>query len=638
MSTLWEELLTKETITRGWHLARDDTRHDFSEDLYSADVYALDLSRIVQETINRLATNSYQPRPLFRIEVPKGPLAFRPGTVIPIQDRVVLSSLVLLMSPELDKILPDSVFSWRLKIPLPKKGSIFQETDITDLPFLKRVTIREEIDPFESWYRLWPVFDNKTREVFKEEGYTFLATSDISAYFENIQLPILRDLLLKHLHQETALVNLMCLFLESCCDRTGDGRAHHRGIPQGNFVSSFLGNFFLLPLDEALLDFSKHHDIKYFRYMDDVRVFTRSREDARRAILLMARTLRSLHLNVQTAKTRIYDESLKEVSRLLIDNRVDELSDLIDSIHKDYPDGAIPDDVRSGLLDKLSKISKLDAPGGQKILGARMPLEGLGLRAFNRWMTAHAILGSDTYIKRLLSEISKSADAKLTRKLVNAARRFPRKGSIESSVLRMIRDKQIIFPHQEAECLRALRYLSTLTNGTTAHCWARVMNQSAERYLRMESAYLLARTCLSKEQLKLLGTAFRAEPDSYVQVAMACLLVQSRENNHEIVRALVFHPNEKVSNIGKLFRTVKTDKSFALKYLRHSLRNEMPWLICDYMPFLHLMSMSNDREIRELLLDAIRNPRLLHPIGGVREILKRIFTRTRESLVTPTTT
>ncbi len=635
MGKLWKELLTKETITRGWHLARADTRQDFSEDLYSTDTYALSLSQMVQETINRLATNSYQPRPLFHIEVPKGPLAFRPGTVMPIHDRVVLSAIVLLIAPYLDKNLPDSVFSWRLKNPIPKKGPIFKETDITDLPFLKKDTIRDEIDPFVEWYRLWPIFDNKTRKVFKEEGYRFLATSDISAYFENIQLPILRDSLLKHIPDETPLVNLVCQFLEGWCDRTEDGRVHHRGIPQGNFVSSFFGNFFLLPLDQAIDDLSKEYDLKYFRYVDDVRVFTKSREAARRAILLMARTLRSLHLNVQTAKTRIYDENQGEVTRLLIDNRVDELSDLINSIQKDWKGKPIPSNVLSAYLDKLATISKRDTPGGQKLLGSRTPIEGLSLRAFNRWMTAHSILKSDIYVKRLISEISKSADAKLTKKLIAATRRFPKKKSIESSVFKMIQNKQIIFPYQEAECLRALRYLSTLDDRTIDHCWNRIMDKSADRYLRMESVYLLSRTKLTKKQIDKLEKEFRAEPDDYVQAAMACLLAQRLKNNKAVVRELVFHPNEKVRNIGKLFRTVKNDVAFAKKTLRHSLREEIPWVTCDFIPLLHLMSMSSNREIRQLLLDSIRKPRLDHPIGGLRDILKDIFTRTRQSLVEP---
>ena len=150
-----------------------------------------------------------------------------------------------------------------------------------------------------------------------------MATSDIAAYFENIQLPILRDQLLQYVHDEPELVNLLLYVFETWVDRTSDGRAHFRGIPQGNFISSFLGNIFLLPLDESLKEYCASRDAAYFRYMDDVRVFTKKREDARVAVLLMARRLRELHLNVQTAKTRIYDDKLKEVSRFLIDDRVD---------------------------------------------------------------------------------------------------------------------------------------------------------------------------------------------------------------------------------------------------------------------------------------------------------------------------
>ncbi len=632
MNKLWNELLTKDTITRGWHLARNDVKQDFAEDLYSTDVYALDLDLMVKETINRLMTNTYQPRPLFRIEVPKGPLTFRPGAVLPIQDRVVLSALVLLMAPVIDKKLPNSVFSWRLKDPLPQKGPIFKESDITDLPFLKKRTIRERVDPFEGWYRLWPVFDKKTRKVFREDGYRFLATSDIAAYFENIQIPILRDSLLKHFPQEASLVNLMCLFLESWCDRTGDGRAHHRGIPQGNFVSSFLGNIFLLPLDDAFSDLSEDLDIKYYRYMDDVRIFARHREDARKCILVIARTLKSLHLNVQTAKTRIYDESQGEVSQLLIDNRVDDLSQLINEVQSKWKGGPVAEASRKKYLGKLRDIAKRKSSGGQKILGSRTPLEGLSVRAFYRWMTAHSLLESDNYINRLLAEISKSADSRLTRKLLSAARRFPRKRMIESAVMRMIKGGQIIFPHQEAECLRAIRYLSNFSEKTINHCWNQVVSQSVDRYYRMESAYCLSRIELAKKRIDRLQELFDIEADPYVQAAMACLLVQRREKNQEIVQLLVLHPNEKVRDIGKLFRTVKNSPKFAKETLRHSFRKEAPWVLCDNMPFVHLMAASSRADVRQLLLDSIREPRLMHPIAGLRPLLKMIFTRTRESL------
>ncbi|MCP5156413.1 MAG: hypothetical protein H6983_19720 [Ectothiorhodospiraceae bacterium] len=632
MGVLWKQLLTPEVLTRGWHLARLDTRQDFSEDLYSTDVYGQDLRNLINETLKRIKTGTYQANPLFRMEVPKGSLAFRPGTVIPIHDRVVVSAIVLLLAPEIDKHLPDAVFSWRLKDPLPKTGPIFRETDITDLPFLKKKTIRVEVDPFEGWYRLWPQFDEVTRRLYQIEGYRYLATSDIAAYFENIQLPILRDQLLTFLPKEAELVNLLFHFLEAWAERTTDGRVHFRGIPQGNFVSSFLGNIFLLPLDQALLGIVKDGEIAYFRYMDDVRIFTKQREDARRALFLMARKLRELHLNVQTAKTKIYDESQGEISNLLIDPRVDRLSDLIGEIQTKHRGKAPPYKERRAIEAQLKVIAKADSPSGQKIIGARSALDGLTLRCFSRWVTAHLMIESDEYLGRLLAEISKSADYKLTRKLIASAKKFPKRRGIESEFLRLLSSGKIIFPYQEAECLRAVRYLSNVSLDTQDHAWRRLVDANQDRYLRMQAAYLLARTDLGRRKLRQLEKKFDDEPDSYVQAAMALLLVQRRENNQDIVRKLVFHPNSKVREIGKYFRTIKNDIEQAREALRHAFRPEIPWVLCDFVPLVHLMASSANQDIRSLLVDTLRDPRRNHPIGGLREILASIFTRTRESL------
>lgn len=629
MGKLWKRLQTPEVLTRGWHLARLDTRRDFAEDLYSTDVYGQDLKHYIQETINRIKTGTYQPRPLFRIEVPKGTLAFRPGTVIPIYDRVVLCAIVLLLAPEIDSHLSPSVFSWRLKDPLPAAGPIFREADITDLPFLKKRTIRLKIDPFEGWYQRWPEFDEATRRLFQVENYRYLATSDIAAYFENIQLPILRDQLLTLARDEPELVNLLFHFLETWVERTTDGRAHLRGIPQGNFVSSFLGNIFLLPLDRSLEHLPVEGDVAYFRYMDDVRVFTKRREDARIALFVMARKLRELHLNVQTAKTRIYDESKGEISELLIDDRVDELSEIISDIQERYKGRTPLAKERDSILKKLHRIAH-DGRGEQRLAGAHSALEGLSLRCFRRWITAHMLINSNQYINRLLSEISKSSDFQLTRKLIATAKRFPAKKKIALEVRRLIDKGKIIFPYQEAECLRSIRYLSRLSEEMQNYAWWRLTRPNDDRYLRMQAAYLLARCKVPRRRLVALERRFDGEPDPYVQTAMSLILVQKREGNQAIVRKLVFHPNEKVRDIGKFFRTIKNDNATAKAALKHAFRKEAPWTLCDYMPLLHLMASSSNQEIRGDLMEALREPRKSYPIGGLKPIMREIFTRARK--------
>lgn len=102
--------------------------------------------------------------------------------------------------------------------------------------------------------------------------------------------------------------------------------AKRTGIRVG-MVSSFLGNLYLTPLDDALDVFARKKGAKWFRYVDDVKVFTKSYEDAREAVFLINSVLRNLHLNLQGSKTDIlfgpdlenelFDKDLEQVNELI---------------------------------------------------------------------------------------------------------------------------------------------------------------------------------------------------------------------------------------------------------------------------------------------------------------------------------
>ncbi len=62
-------------------------------------------------------------------------------------------------------------------------------------------------------------------------------------------------------------INLLMHILEYWTWRSCEGKPVSRGIPQGNEVSSFLGNVYLLSLDEEFKKFFKKNEIKYFRYV-----------------------------------------------------------------------------------------------------------------------------------------------------------------------------------------------------------------------------------------------------------------------------------------------------------------------------------------------------------------------------------
>jgi hypothetical protein len=360
--------------------------------------------------------------------------------------------------------------------------------------------------------------------------------------------------------------------------------------------------------------------------MDDIRIFTKRIEDARLSIFMMDRQLRQLHLNVQTAKTKIFDHELGEISKAFCDDRVDDLSEIIDEIENKYKKVNLPNKKKIKYLAKLNEIAKEDVPGQQKLIGARRPLSGLSLRAFARWIYAHTLLDSDKYIDRLLKELYINPEYKLTKKLINTSKLFPRKAKIERFVLQFLKSKNNIFSHQEAECIRAIRYLSRVHGATIEYCLNRLFDESQPTYIRMQCAYLLSRTNVDYGCLKKLRNLFAKEKDPYVQVALSTILVQLKKDNNEFIRQLVFHPNEKVSDIGKFYRSIKNDITIAKDKLRHIFRNEADWLLCDNMSLIHLMSVSNEMKIKRELLDAIKIPRLHHTVCGLREILADIYT------------
>ncbi len=209
--------------------------------------------------------------------------------------------------------------------------SLFREVDIIEFTFLKKKTIKIKIDIFHPWYEQWPVFIDKSIYSYEEDNYIYLAISDIAAYFENIHLDILRELLLKYLPKDQRIINLLIGILEHWTWPTKHFLTIRRGIPQGNSISSFLGNIYLLPLDQAFNEFAKKYKIKYFRYMDDVKIFAK-KETAIKAIFRMNEVLRELQLNIQGAKTAIKEK--EDIAKDLIDERLNLINQLVKELGK----------------------------------------------------------------------------------------------------------------------------------------------------------------------------------------------------------------------------------------------------------------------------------------------------------------
>ena len=306
---LFKRLLDPELIAVGWHLAHADSRDDFATDpLGYANYWRLLKADRFRFIVEQLRFDKTSGRPPNGNRYPKDRIERSTRNILRIEEATILHAIIYLIAPKIDPKLRKEVYSYRLAQDWEKRAakaqSLFSQGDVNEIPFLKRRTIRS-ISIEEPWYDAWPEFDEAGVNAFREHGFTYLTKTDITAYFENIDLQLLGSALRGYLPGERMIVEILMRILHSWTRRTPAGIPIGRGIPQGNNVSSFLGNIYLAPLDKKLVRFAQTRDAVWFRYVDDIKVFTKTFNDARDAVFLINSGLREVHLNLQGSKTEI---------------------------------------------------------------------------------------------------------------------------------------------------------------------------------------------------------------------------------------------------------------------------------------------------------------------------------------------
>jgi len=602
---LYKKLCDINLLKRAWHLARSDTRTDFIQDSFRYNDFAFNLDKNLQAISTALEEERYHPNPLLCIDVPKSTLSVRPGSITSIEDRIVLFAIIMLIAPKLDKKLPKTVYSYRLKEKIDN-NSLFKDLEILKFPFLKRRTIRHQIDIREPWYGQWPKFIEKAVYAFEKEGYTFLTVSDISAYFENINLHILRDNLLKYLPKEQKIVNLLYSFLEYWTWPTIHGLSVERGIPQGNDVSSFVGNIYLLPLDEEFIKLSRKKDIRYFRYMDDVKIFSKEENVAREVIFVMNNILRKLHLNIQGAKTIIFEGS--EIRNELIDDRLAEVNNVIKNIQKNLR--SITTQKREDYLEKLRTQYK-------NIKGKNKIIKGKDLRLYRRLITGFTLLGSSYMVDSLLKQLPKNPDGRFLNKLVAYLKKFPRSCTkVENSLLKFLNSSVNLFPYQEACMIELLRYLRNISPRSTSYAKKCLRLKKKHWYVKVQSVLLLASLNLPKRSLEALRRKYENEKNIELKRAFVKCLCQLPKNElDEFLQTLVFENDKKLSFLGRMLIFFRNNQNnAAINEIANMFRCFNEEFILDTYYKIEIMKYCRKDVVRKKLLKKLKS---------IRKIVKR---------------
>ena len=236
----------------------------------------------------QLDRETYVPRPVLRLSVPKADWHVRPAAVLTLEDHAVYNYLALSARTQIAPQL-----SWS-----ERKG----------IRFSNHIELRRK-----RWFRRsfvgWKAFDKSSLR--RTDKKTHVLVTDIAGYYENIDIGrLVQDL--RAVGVEPAVAKL----LSSCLNKWAGRRG--KGIPQGYSASDLFAEFYLNTVDLAL----DTEGFDHTRYLDDFRVFAESKQTAIRALHRLLELVREQGLILQTAKSQILEakqahERFSAVDRML---------------------------------------------------------------------------------------------------------------------------------------------------------------------------------------------------------------------------------------------------------------------------------------------------------------------------------
>jgi retron-type reverse transcriptase len=312
----FEKLVSKKNLLLAWRriTSSKDARYKaFFRHILEA--YELSFDKNIDDLRRRLKNGEYIAQTPVRFYVPKPSGLQRPLTLLSIEDQIILQALANLFAEKVrakrSKLVGKYVYSNRLG----KKDSPF---------FL------------EKWQLGFSRLKRSLKSKFKD-GYVWIATFDISAFYDTIP----HELLLKVLtiSSNGDLYGNARTWLKTwSSDKPSDQHGH--GIPQGPMASDFLAECILLAIDEKMSE-----RYLYYRYVDDIRILGKTELEVRQALVYLDILCKSRGLIPNSDKTKI--------------KKVSSAAELVE----DIPDvaGYFDDGEDVGLTKKVAEKMILDA-------------------------------------------------------------------------------------------------------------------------------------------------------------------------------------------------------------------------------------------------------------------------------------
>jgi hypothetical protein len=237
-----------------------------------------DLDSWIEKLCKDLAVG-YRPSPSRLCWVPESKSFLRPANILTLADEVVYS----LLAGRLHEDIWNAIGKYQ--------GDLDMGHELYP-PFPGRRDLVENNDDYWDW------FNADCEEKMKSGDFQYAVFTDIIGFYENIDY----EILLSDLWQITDLRAELHL-LGKCLRKWSDRK--NRGIPPAYPASHMFAKVYVRPIDSGL----RKNGYTHLRHVDDIRIFCKSRSDAKRALTLLSDCVHKRGLNLHPEKTQILNKS-----------------------------------------------------------------------------------------------------------------------------------------------------------------------------------------------------------------------------------------------------------------------------------------------------------------------------------------
>jgi RNA-directed DNA polymerase len=274
---LFEELCTGRRLMRGWKEVRRN-RGTSGIDGQTIELFALQLNEEIKQLQAELASWTYKPQPVRRVEIPKPDGGVRLLGVPCIRDRVVQTAIKQLLEPILDPLFSENSYGFR-----PDKNQ------------------RQAVE---------------AAQTIVQSGKGYVVDIDLSKFFDKVNQDRLIGRLSKII-EDKRILKLVGMTLRSGVMKDGVITPTTEGTTQGSPLSPLLSNLVLDELDKEI----EARGLEFCRFADDCNIFVQTRRAADRVMKGISEFIeKKLKLVVNWEKSKVAESSLVKFLGMTIVN------------------------------------------------------------------------------------------------------------------------------------------------------------------------------------------------------------------------------------------------------------------------------------------------------------------------------